>query len=58
MIPAAKATMIQIFAVFADFFASSVFPALTALLIFAAKTIATIPNGGQQQIVEIMDSTR
>ena len=56
--PAATATIIQIFAVFAAFFASSIFPAVTALLILAENTIATIPNGIQQQRVDMIDSTR
>ena len=56
-IPATNATIIQIFAFFAARLASSVFPEVTALLIWAENTIATIP-GMQQHSVEIIESTR
>lgn len=58
IIPTAKATIIQILAVFAALRASSILPSETRLLILTAYTIATIPNGTQQQTVERIDNTR
>ena len=54
--PTAADTIIQIFAFFAESFASAIFPAVTALLILAANTIATIPNGVQHKIVLRIDN--